>query len=348
MSSLVFFMDYGPLLNRAFKSAFIVYSYYDMFKNDEGVVQITYNELNEHLGLASSTINNANVILIKLGLIEEVEGPIKKFKLLPIQPLTKEKKQEILLLTKVDDYEDNSSLKRKYVEDNIPPEYNQFLNKKILRQAQKEIGSLTKMKSLCKNLSMDYNTFKLIYEKNSNFKSKFKLLCQQVEQEAEQKLEQVKKVGEQERELVTYLYDKLSVLGAKPIQKSWFMKNCNTAKNILVKVSLEEAKEVLDWGFNDSWWQDKITSLVQLETVYQKYKLTQKKKVTINRTDLLPELIRRKIQQEASIQVHTYEDAAFLKQSVLDGQENEEIKKVVRILEISNILPSGIDNIKFG
>ena len=89
MSNLVFYMDYGPLLSRVLKSAFLVYMYYDKFQNDQGVVQFTYSDLNDHLGLATSTIQKSNALLKKLKLIEEVESAQgKKYRLLPPKRLT--------------------------------------------------------------------------------------------------------------------------------------------------------------------------------------------------------------------------------------------------------------------
>ena len=66
MANLVFYLDYGPLLCRVYKSAFLVYHFYEKFQNDQGVVQFTYSDLNDHLGLASSTIQKCNSLLKKL------------------------------------------------------------------------------------------------------------------------------------------------------------------------------------------------------------------------------------------------------------------------------------------
>lgn len=350
MANLVFYMDYGPLLIRVLKSSFIIYTYLDKFKNDNNIAQITYNELYDHLGLASSTVQRSLALLKKLQLLEETEGSVKRYKLLPIKPLPNELRDEILKEHKIDFYRENTQFRKKYLYDEIPIEFQQLLNKKTLQQAYKQIGTLSKAKELCSFFKLDYNIFRLLYEKegSGSFKEQFKKLASEIENKNQSK----SKFSEDERTLASYLYDKLSERGVKPIYKNWFMKNCNIAKTLLSSISLQDAKNILDWGFEDNWWCDKITDLSAINTLHSRFhlqtKLT-KDEEKLSRSSPLPEGIQSLLKQQVStINIKTYGEAYLLKQSVLDGQKREDITKAVDILEKHGILPVGKDNLKFG
>jgi hypothetical protein len=352
MSNLVFYLDYGPLLTRVHKSALIVYLFYDKFKNDEGIVQFTYNDLNDHLGLATSTIQKSNAILRELKLIEEVESASgKKYKLLPVKKLTADLKKQILTQYTTEDYSDQTSLRKKYLQDDIPLDFQQLLNKKVLKKAYKDLGTLRSGKDLCQYFKIDFYTFKLLHERDGedSFKARFKALAKEVEDESIPKAKEAT-FDNNDRELTTYLYDKLNTLGAKPIHKNWFAKNCNIAHTILTNITLDDAKATLEFGFADEWWHDKITDLNCMNTLHSRYKLQGKKPSKISRSTLIPEAIRLEIVKEvgSSIEVNTYEDAFMLKQCILDGQDKEDIMKIVEILERSGIIPQGNDNLRFG
>lgn len=353
MANLVFYMDYGPLLSRVHKSAFLLYTYYDKFQNDQGVVQFTYNDLYEHLGLATSTIQKSNALLKRCGLIEELAGAGKRYKMLPVKKLTSTLREEILTWTKTSNYNPETSLRKKYLEDSIPAEYQQLLNKKVLKDAYKKLGSLKKPKQLCGHFKIDYHTFKILFERDGqdSFREKFKDLVLQVEQELEPPKKKIKKaIGDAERKVASHLYDKLVEYDAKPIAKNWYIKNCNIAKQMLDSITVEQAIKAIDWGFNDDWWRDKITDLNCLPKLYQRSKLQSKIVAKITRSTPIPEKIIQEIEKqlEVSIQVKTYEDAAFLKQSLLDGQIDDDIVKVVTLLEKSGIIPEGRQNLIFG
>ena len=348
-------MDYGPLLAMVNKSTLVVYMYYDKFQDDNGMIQFTYNELNEHLGLATSTINNCNALLRRLKLIEEVDSAQgKKYKLLPVKKLDVKLRAQVLKKANVG-YEQNTILRKRYLEEDIPPAFNQLLNKKSLQQAFKKLGTLRKGKDLTEYFKTDLHTFKLLMERDGEdtFKTKFYNLRKEIEQEANKPKKG--KISANDRELATYLYDRLKDLGATPIHKTWFVKNCKIAQSILASITVEEAKQALDYGFNDNWWHDKITDLSSVEKLYARIRLQTKsskstKTSLISRSTPIPESIQAQITGEVktSIQVNTYEDAALLKQSLLDGQDQKEIKQIVDILEKSGIIPTGKNNLKFG
>lgn len=347
-------MDHLPLLCRSLnKSAIIIYVCLEKFKNDQGIVQITYNDLREHLGFSSSTIQKSLSTLKKLNLIEEVDNGIgKTYRILPVELLDEDLKIELLQESGVQDYTTQTNLRKRYLEEDYPLEFQQLLNKKLLQKIFKELGSLRKPKDICNHLKLDYHTFKLLCERGGvgSFRERFEKLVLEIESEANKKL---KKYSNEERELATYLYDKLKELGAKPTNKTWYMKNCNIAKTILESLTLEEAKEVLDWGFNDSWWGDKISDLSSVHTLYSRHKLSIKRPINqaskITRSTPLPsEVLTAIANLTFNFPIKTYEDAFILKQSVLDGQDKPEIIKAVEILERYGIIPGGSENLKFG
>jgi len=349
MTSLVFSTDYMSLLSRTSnKSAVLVYILFDTFKNDQGIVQITYVELEEHLAIASSTIQKSLLILKRLELIEEVEDQSsnKKYRILSPKVLSPELKEEIIKESKTEEYSINTALRRKYTSDNIPIEFQQLLNKKTLQKIYKELGSLRNPKEICKYLKIDYQTFRLFAEstEEGSFRSRFEKLAKEIEVKKEQS-----QISKEATELTTYLYDHLKSLGVKPSDSKWFLKNTNAAKTILASITIEEAKEALDWGLADKWWCDKITNLSVITSIRDRIALQNRKSSGIKRTTLIPEEIRAIIRnQNFTIEVNTYEDAYFLKQSILDGQVHIEIKRIVQILEENGIIPEGNNNLRFG
>jgi hypothetical protein len=345
MSSLIFITDYLPLLTRCNKSAIALYLVYDKLKEDSGIVRTTYNELQEHLGLASSTISSVRGLLIKLELIEKLDGT-GSVRVLPVKPLTEELRLQILTRAEAEPYQAKTGIRKRFLEDDIPAEYQQLLNKKFLQTLYKELGSLN-AKALCKHLKLDYHTFKLLCERDEvgSFKTKFLELKNQISASKEPK----KAFGPQERELATFLYDKLKALDAKPINRNWFSKNCNIAKSILETLSLSEAKQILEWGFADNWWHNKITDLSAINTLHSRFKLQHKKASKVSSSTPIPPDVKAQIEAiHLSFPINTYSDAAFLKQSILDGELNEDIRKAVTILEQSGIIPLGNSNLSFG
>lgn len=359
MSNLTFFIEYAPLLSRTNKSAFVIYMFYNKFQDDNGVVQFTYNELNEHLGLATTTIQSANTILKKLNLIEEVEDKAagKRYKLLPVGPLPEATRLELMKEFQVEEYNTASTLKIKFVQDTVPANFQQLLNKKVLKQAFKELGTgFRNGRELCRYFKIDFHTFKLLHEKDGAYKARLKQLMQEVESEGSKKKvikEKDVKFTPEVHELTKYLYDALSARDAKPIG-NWYVKNCNIAMNLLSKggLTLEEAKAMIDWGFANDWWQDKMSDLKVLESIGTRYRLDKaacdKKESKITRNTELPADVRDRLKSITKLSVTTYEDAFLLKQSVLDGESKKDILHVVSILESCGIIPAGSKNLNFG
>jgi hypothetical protein len=357
MLNLVFFTDYAQLLSKTnCKSAYILYTFYDGVKDSQGMVRLTYAEIREHLGLENTTISNAHVILKKLNLLEEVEDDTAKgYRILPPQELTEQIKQDILKTTKTSQYSDETTLKKRYLDENIPIEFQQILNKKTLKVAYKKLGDLKNAKKICEYFKVDYNTFKILFNRTGDkaFGTKYKQLAQKIIQECEVKPQVPEHVKKDAQELVKYLYDLLSARDVRPVEKNWFIKNFNVAQEIIQKIDLNEAKSTLDWGFGQAYWSTKISSISIFNTqMHTQYKLAAKSKISpkkIRRTDCLPEQIQKKIVGEISteIEVRTYEDAFMLKQCILEGTPQEDIRKIVEILENAGIVPKGTQNIEF-
>lgn len=285
----IFYTDYGPLLSRVLKSAFLMYVYYDKIQNENGVVQVTYIDLNEHLGLANATIAKANALLKKLNLIAEVENSAsKKYKLLPVKKLSSSLRKEVLKITKTEEYETKTELSKSLK----------------LTVAQIVVAPPPKKKKKAQNPHA--------------------------------------------RELTAHLYDHLKALGVTPKAKGWFTRNATTAQRILANITLDEAKGAIDWGFSDNWWKDKMTSLTVMDSLYDRYRLSTKTSIKLSRSTPIPDDIQAQIATIIETPIETYEDAAFLKQTVLDGDGDQDITKVVSILEKSGIVPAGEENLQFG
>ena len=107
---------------------------------------------------------------------------------------------------------------------------------------------------------------------------------------------------------------------------------------------------MIDWGFADSWWCDKMSDLKVLSAISTRYKLGKvKAEQTISRMTELPQDVLNEIKGLAqNIQISTYEDAYMLKESVLSGTTKKNIVEIVSLLERHGILPIGQKNITFG
>lgn len=350
MANLVFYVDYAPLLSRVHKSAYLLYTFYDKFKNDSNCVQFTFNEINEHLGLATSTIAKAHEILQTLKLLEEVEGTQNKtYKLLPVKNLSNELKKQMVAQAKIEDFSCKTSIRKKYLESDPPVEYQQLLNKKTLQSVFKQFKTL-EPKAICNILKLDFYTFKLFFEGSVSFKTRFQEITRAIK-DARPSIKPVKDpITQQDRDLATYLYDTLSSLEAAPLDSRWFPRNLKIASSIHKKMSLEDSKAVVDWCFQDPWWKDKITELSAVVTAYPKFKLKNKSpSKEIKRSTLLPEVVKEELFQKVGLKhILTYEDAAFTKQLFLDGEKDQVTTDAVAILERSGVIPSGNTNLNFG
>lgn len=353
MLDLVFYTDYSPLLTRISNSAFIVYCFYDKFKDENNEVKFTYFELTEHLSITPPTLVKAHLALQKLKMIEPSgEG---KYLLLPLTKLTDELKQQIIEEFEIEMPPNNSIFMIKYSEEKWPEEFQQLLSKKRLKAAQKELGDLfTRASSLCEYFNLDIKMFKAVYRRKK-FKKEFDRLVLEIKNDAltiKEKERKKKSFCDDARLLTNYLYDKLAEREARPVGNWWF-KNCNMANSMLDEnFTLDEAKKVIDWAFEDSWWKSKLTNVRILETVRTQYKLSQSKKKIdsqkITRRTPIPEQAKEALKEiPIKIPINVYEDAYFLKQNVLNGEKKAELVKAVEILERFNVIPSGNVNISF-
>lgn len=169
MASLTFYLDYAPILIKKQKSAFILYCYYDKLKNDEGIVQLTLKDMEQHTGLKASTTIKAKVLLVELGLIKQLDKTEFfrgiRYQLPELKPLTLEKRNE--LFSKCD-LVLNSKVRNKYENPEIPKEYQQLLDINKMKKAYEELG-ITKFsiaKSLARYFKLDCNTLRLFMETN--------------------------------------------------------------------------------------------------------------------------------------------------------------------------------------
>lgn len=350
MMDLIYFTEYCPLLMRISASAAGIYSYYYKFKDENNEVKFTYAELSEHLSIAIPTLVKIHQILQKLKMIEQCEEG--RFRVLPLEKIPDELKQQIAEEFNFEMPPSNSLFIVRYGEEKWPPEFQQLLSKKTLKNAKKALGdSFRKAPALCAHFGLDLKVFKVVYQKQK-FQKEFTRLVKEVEEEFPKKEKPEKKFTEEARELTKYLYDKLAERDAKPTS-NWWMKNCAMANALLVRdFTLEEAKKVIDWAFEDNWWKSKTTNIRVLETIRTQYKLNiAKKKVDANkitRRTPIPDLVKEALKQiPIRIPINVYEDAYFLKQNILNGEKRTDLIQAVEILEKFNVVPQGKANINF-
>lgn len=171
--------DYAPLLSPHCLS---VYLFYMNLRNEKNEVQVTYNVLREHLGLAYTTINNANKSLQELGLIQPIasgEGPQRfpvPYKVPPIRPLTVEKRKEL--------YEDRTSdtkIRRKLLAPStLPTEYLALLDLMQLKRAYDKLGmEKFTLKNIVSYFKLDNEVVRL-YSTNLAFRKEFSELKQKI------------------------------------------------------------------------------------------------------------------------------------------------------------------------
>lgn len=101
---LILTLDYAPLMK---KGALELYLLYCSLQDEKGIVDATYNHLNEHTGRSLSAISEYKNTLINLGLIEQIKredvaspdnlfSPYKRefIRVLPLMPLSNERRKK--------------------------------------------------------------------------------------------------------------------------------------------------------------------------------------------------------------------------------------------------------------
>lgn len=169
MSSTIFCLDYLPYLSKKKPSAIALYLLYDKLKNDEGMVQITYDEVERQLGSYSSSVSSANKILLQLGLIERVDEriPGKKIRYKVLKPvfMSSEKRKELFDECGL---ESNTSIRTKYDGTKVPEEYQQFIDIEKMRKIYQEMGcdntKFSAKKHLARHCKVDFSTFEVFLE----------------------------------------------------------------------------------------------------------------------------------------------------------------------------------------
>lgn len=103
-----------------------------------------------------------------------------------------------------------------------------------------------------------------------------------------------------EKSLVQYLKEKLSVRGVKKLPRDWHLKQLSTARVMLAgenAPTLAQWKACIDWAFVHDFWGDKVDHLARVEGLWAKYVLQKNKKMK----GKTPEEIARKEREKAFI-----------------------------------------------
>lgn len=163
MASLNFFLNYAPYLAKVSKSAFVLYIFYDKLQDDEGIIQITYNDIREHTGLQGTTLSKAHKILLELGLLKALDDKQyfkgKKYKVIRDPIMEEDKKQELFITNELDL---NSSFRSKY--EKIPDAYKQLVSFEKMKEALQALGTVDVARRLAKHFNLDFQTMQLYLE----------------------------------------------------------------------------------------------------------------------------------------------------------------------------------------
>lgn len=167
MPSTIFCLDYLPYLSKKKPSAIALYLLYDKLKNDEGIVQITYDEVERQLGSYSSSVSSANKILLELKLMERVDErtPGKKIRYRILKP-TLMNPEELLNLFESCGLNPNTSIRAKYDGSKVPEAYQQFSDIDKMTKIYEELGDFkfSSKKYLAKHCKVDFNMFEVFLE----------------------------------------------------------------------------------------------------------------------------------------------------------------------------------------
>lgn len=175
MANLVFLLDYAPILVKSNKSAMIIYEFYDKFKDDTNTVVIKYEELVEHLGLATSTIRDAHKVLKNLKLIEpfkQSEVKAKKFqsvpyRMLPVVPISENKEALEYAENELNvSIQKGTKLRERFIREKLPSEYLDVLDVGKMKKAIENLGDVKSQIANClaTEFGLDRNMFKLLME----------------------------------------------------------------------------------------------------------------------------------------------------------------------------------------
>lgn len=191
---LILTLDYAPLMK---KGTLELYLLYRSLQDEEGIVDATYNHLNEHTGNSLSTIAEYKNTLIELGLIEQVKreelqgptcfSPYKKefVRVLPLMPLSNEKrKREFKKRGRIIDTE----VRRKVLDaKKLPNNYGRLLDESEQMRLLDMLGrDKYTLHHIVNALNFDKAQVKL-WLTNQEFKNELLRIMRKVAQTADQK-----------------------------------------------------------------------------------------------------------------------------------------------------------------
>lgn len=199
MANLVFLLDYAPLLVKNHKSAMIIYEFYDKFKDDSGIVTIKYEELKEHLGLATSTISDAHNILKSLKLIEPLKQKDVKerkfqsvpYKVLPVIPLSENEDALKYVSNELNtEIQSNTQLKERFISQRLPEEFMVIFDVDRVKKVIEDLGEVKSQIANClaTSFGLDRNMFKVLME-NKQFRQRFVEVKKLAQQQLKEKIQ---------------------------------------------------------------------------------------------------------------------------------------------------------------
>lgn len=81
------------------------------------------------------------------------------------------------------------------------------------------------------------------------------------------------KYSEDDKAVANHLKEKLKERGVTALPRNWHLKEYAVAQRLLKKSDVSELKQCIDWLFTDSFWHDKVDSLLAVERRLPKFQL---------------------------------------------------------------------------
>ena len=196
---IAFLLDYVPLLISHPTTAILFLYLYEL-KDDNNLVNVTYEELEEHLGVSNPTISSALQMLQKLNLLQKMEFNQfegSRYKIKDLQSLTDLERKALFAAhhKRID-----TNIRRRMLDtEKWPDKYRYLVDTDHLKDALQKIGiEHFNIAELTKHFKLDRDQVRLLMS-NSLFREQFKIA---------KKMVLSGKEAVEQRELVVFKEDK--------------------------------------------------------------------------------------------------------------------------------------------
>lgn len=189
---LTLILDYAPLMDA---NAIKVFLCYYVIKDEHNIADITFANLQEHLGMAFGTIKSMNDQLQDMGLIEiisrdtaeepECYAPHRQrlIRVLPVIPMSMDARKRVFAAA--DKPVDSILRQQSLVANKLPLEYQRLLSKKDLKEAFPKLSKQNKftVTGLVEHFQLDKDKVRL-WLSNKEFKAALVRLMREIVEES--------------------------------------------------------------------------------------------------------------------------------------------------------------------